>query len=49
MSSWLIAAIGVVYLVIAADLFFIKKDVGLAVAFLGYAIGNVGLYIKAVP
>jgi hypothetical protein len=49
MSSWLIALIGVVYLVVAVDLFFVKRDVGLAIAFLGYALGNVGLYMKAVP
>lgn len=47
MSAWLIAAIGVVYLVVAVDLLFVKKDVGLSIAFLGYSIGNVGLYMKA--
>lgn len=47
MSAWLIAAIGAVYLVVAVDLFFVKQDVGLSIAFLGYSIGNVGLYMKA--
>jgi hypothetical protein len=46
MSSWLIALIGFVYLVVAADLF-IKGQIGLAIAFLGYSLGNVGLYLEA--
>ena len=46
MSSWLIAAIGVVYLVVAADLAF-KGQMGLAISFIGYSIGNVGLCIAA--
>jgi len=48
MSGWLIGAIGVVYLVVAVDLLLSKKDVGLSIAFFGYALGNVGLYMKAV-
>ncbi len=46
MSSWLIAVIGVVYLVVAVDLFFFKANPGLGIAFFGYAIGNVGLYLE---
>lgn len=46
MSAWLIATIGVVYLVVAVDLI-IKGNVGLGIAFVGYSIGNVGLYIAA--
>ena len=46
MASWLIATIGVVYLVVAGDLF-IKGQTGLGIAFLGYALGNVGLYMEA--
>ena len=46
MSAWLIATIGVVYLVVAADLI-IKGNMGLGIAFVGYSIGNVGLYIAA--
>jgi len=46
MSGWLIAAIGVVYLVVAVDLFR-KGQVGLSIAFLGYALGNVGLFMEA--
>ena len=47
MASWLIATIGFVYLLVAFDLF-VKGQVGLAIAFLGYALGNVGLYMEAV-
>jgi hypothetical protein len=46
MSTWLIATIGVVYLVVAADLI-IKGNIGLGIAFVGYSLGNVGLYIAA--
>ena len=46
MSAWLIAVIGVVYLVVAVDLI-IKGNMGLGVAFVGYSIGNVGLFIAA--
>jgi hypothetical protein len=46
MSSWLIAVIGVVYLVVAVDLY-IKGQVGLSIAFLGYSLGNVGLFMEA--
>lgn len=46
MSTWLIAVIGVVYLGVAADLI-IKGNIGLGIAFVGYSIGNVGLYIAA--
>lgn len=46
MSAWLIAFIGVVYAVVAIDLF-IKGNTGLAIAFVGYSLGNVGLFIVA--
>lgn len=46
MSAWMIAAIGVVYLVVAVDLLR-KGNVGLGIAFIGYAIGNVGLTMEA--
>jgi len=46
MSTWLIAVIGVVYLVIAVDLI-IKGNVGLGVTFIGYSLGNVGLCIAS--
>jgi hypothetical protein len=44
MSSWLIGIIGAVYFLIGCDL--LKKgNVGLAISFFGYSLGNVGLYI----
>ena len=46
MSQWLIAFIGFVYLIVAIFLWLEGKQ-GLAIAFLGYSIGNVGLYIAA--
>jgi len=46
MSAWLIAFIGIVYAVVAIDLF-IKGNIGLAIAFVGYSLGNVGLFIVA--
>jgi hypothetical protein len=46
MSAWLIAIVGVVYTVVAIDLLF-KGNTGLGIAFVGYALGNVGLYMEA--
>jgi hypothetical protein len=46
MASWLIAGVGIVYLVIAVDLL-IRGNWGLGIAFLGYCLGNVGLYLEA--
>jgi hypothetical protein len=46
LSQWLIAFIGIVYLVVAVDLFR-KGQTGLAIAFLGYSLGNVGLFMEA--
>jgi hypothetical protein len=45
-AAWLIAGIGVVYLVVAIQLL-LEGKVGLGVAFCGYALGNVGLYLAA--
>jgi hypothetical protein len=45
-AAWLIAAIGVVYLVVAVQLL-LQGKVGLGIAFLGYSLGNVGLYLAA--
>ena len=38
--------VGVVYAVVAVDLLF-KGNTGLGIAFIGYALGNVGLYMEA--
>jgi hypothetical protein len=46
MNTWLIAAVGVVYLVIAVDSL-IKGQLGLAISFLGYSLGNVGLFMMS--
>lgn len=46
MSAWLIAFIGIVYAIVAIDLF-LKGNIGLAIAFVGYSLGNVGLFIVA--
>jgi len=45
-APWLIGLTGAIYLVVAADLAAHHK-LGLAVAYLGYAFANVGLYIAA--
>lgn len=46
MSAWLIAIIGVVYAVVAADLL-VKGNLGLGIAFIGYSFANIGLYLAA--
>lgn len=46
MAAWLIAVIGVVYLVVGVSLLLEGKQ-GLGIAFLGYAFSNVGLYLAA--
>ena len=46
MSPILIAITGVIYLVVAADLFRNGKT-GLAIAYCGYAAANYGLYLAA--
>ena len=44
MSEWLLAATGIAYLVTAVDLY-LRGQAGLALAFVGYFVGNVGLII----
>lgn len=46
MAAWLIAFIGAVYLLVAVQLM-VEGKLGLSVAFLGYSLGNVGLFIAA--
>jgi hypothetical protein len=46
MSAWLIGSIGVVYAIVAADLI-LNGNSGLGIAFVGYAIGNIGLTMEA--
>lgn len=45
MSTWLVAAMGLVYFVVAIDQFY-KSGIGTGIMFLGYAIGNVGLVLQ---
>lgn len=46
MSTWLIAAMGLVYFIVAIDQF-MKGGIGTGIMFVGYAIGNVGLILVA--
>lgn len=46
MSAYLIAAVGLVYL-ITSVLLYMEQKPGLAIAFLGYAAANAGLVIEA--
>ena len=47
MSSWLIVLTGVIYVWIAGEQLF-KGNIGLAITYFGYALGNVGLYMIAI-
>jgi hypothetical protein len=46
MSANLIAIVGVTYAVIAANLYLSGKP-GLALAFAGYSVSNIDLYLEA--
>jgi hypothetical protein len=46
MSATLIVLVGVVYAFISAQLYLSGKH-GLALAFAGYAVSNIGLYLEA--
>jgi hypothetical protein len=46
MSSTTILLIGCVYLYIALDKLY-RGDIGLGIAFLGWAVSNVGLFMNA--
>lgn len=46
MAGWLILGVGAVYLVIAVDLY-LKGQGGLALAFAGYSVSNIGLWLAA--
>jgi hypothetical protein len=47
MSSWLIALTGCIYVWISVEQL-VKGNVGLAITYFGYALGNVGLYMMAI-
>ena len=46
MSAWLIAAVGLVYAYVSVD-FLVRGNIGMGIAYAGYALGNVGLYMLA--
>lgn len=46
MSAWLIAFTGLVYLYVALEQGF-KGNIGMMIAYTGYAFANVGLYMLA--
>ena len=46
MSGWLIAITGLIYAYVAIEQGF-KGNVGLTIAYTGYAFANIGLYLLA--
>jgi hypothetical protein len=46
MSSWLIMVTGVAYVYVSLEQG-LKGNLGMAICYFGYAIGNVGLYMMA--
>jgi hypothetical protein len=43
MSGWLLAVVGLIYTVVAVDQG-IKGNMGMAIAYAGYAFSNIGLW-----
>jgi hypothetical protein len=46
MGGWLIALTGLIYLYISLEQLY-KGNVGMCIAYLGYAFSNIGLYLLA--
>ena len=46
MSAWLIALTGAIYLYVALEQGY-KGNIGMLIAYIGYAFANVGLYMLA--
>jgi len=46
MSGWLIAFCGIVYLYVSLEQLY-KGNIGMFIAYLGYAFANIGLFILA--
>lgn len=46
MSGWLIAITGLIYACVAIEQG-VKGNIGLAIAYTGYAFANIGLYLLA--
>lgn len=47
MSSWLLAITGLIYLGVAVD-YFLNKNMGMALAFVAYALANLGFILSNV-
>jgi hypothetical protein len=47
MSSWLIIVTGLIYLYISFEQGY-RGNIGMAICYFGYALGNVGLYMLAI-
>ena len=46
MSGWLIAVTGAIYAYVAAEQFYLG-NIGMTIAYVGYAFANIGLWILA--
>lgn len=46
MSGWLIALTGVIYAYVAAEQFW-RGNPGMGIAYVGYALANIGLWMLA--
>ena len=46
MSSWLIILTGLIYAYICGEQY-VKGNLGMAICYFGYAVGNIGLYLMA--
>lgn len=44
MAAWLIILVGFIYLFVSFD-YWRQGDIGMAIAFFGYAFANYGLYL----
>lgn len=47
MSAWLILLTGMIYLWVAFDQAYNHKNMGMMIAYAGYAFSNIGLYLLA--
>ena len=46
MSGWLIATVGIVYAYVSLEQF-MRGNIGLGIAYMGYSFANIGLYMLA--
>ena len=47
MSGFLIAFTGMIYLYVAIEQLYSHKNIGMFIAYFGYAFSNIGLYLLA--